>query len=353
MGRDAAIKDDWTTTRSPRSERSARVAQADHPPLRGGRAPERCCNPGLRCASDANGRLAFVAAVAGASRRASTIDPDGSRQTEVTDRPGDAGEHGLSWAPDGSSLLVVLSANHDLVYALRPDGKDLRRIEPALHRALPRRRRPGVHAVRHADRIRAAPPARHGRQRRRRGDLHDGRRRHARAAAHAADAPTSTEDHSATWSPDGRRIAFQRVNTTAAPGRPQRDLRHARRADPTCAASRLASLDASNPRWSRDGTRILFNYVAEPVDGKDANIYTVRLDGTGLTKLTHYSGGSAQAFVDDWSPDGTKIVFHFHDAGVDELYVMDADGSNPHPLTHLGPDASPRHAAWGTSHASP
>ena len=81
------------------------------------------------------------------------------------------------------------------------------------------------------------------------------------------------------------------------------------------------SLDASNPRWSGDGTRILFNDVAEPASGKDANIYTVRPDGTGLTKLTHYTGGTAQAFVDDWSPDGTKIV------------------------------ASPRHAAWGTSQA--
>ena len=111
------------------------------------------------------------------------------------------------------------------------------------------------------------------------------------------------------------------------------------------------SLDAGNPRWSRDGTRILFNDVAEPADGKDANIYTVRPDGTGLTKLTHYTGGTAQAFVDDWSPDGTKIVFHFQDAGVDDLYIVDADGSNPRPLTHLGANASPRHAAWGTSQA--
>ncbi|MCA1698231.1 MAG: hypothetical protein LC790_04730, partial [Actinobacteria bacterium] len=66
------------------------------------------------------------------------------------------------------------------------------------------------------------------------------------------------------------------------------------------------SMDASNPRWSRDGTSILFNDYAETVPGKSANLYTIRVDGTGLTKLTSYKGGTAQAFVNDWSPDGTK-----------------------------------------------
>ena len=164
--------------------------------------------------------------------------------------------------------------------------------------------------------------------------------------------PTSTEDHAATWSPDGRRLPFQRLNTTASPvGHSAIYVMSASGTD----VHRITpiSLDASNPRWSRDGTRILFNDVAEPVAGKDANLYTVRPDGSGLTKLTHYTGGTKQAFVDDWSPDGTKIVFHFQDTGVDDLYIVDADGSNPHQLTHLGSGASPRHAVWGTSQEAP
>ena len=299
----------------------------------------------------ANGRIAFVATEAGTAQ-VFTINPDGTGQTQVTHRPDGAGDQGLTWAPDGSSLLVVLSANRDIMYTMRPDGSGLRRISPRCSGRCLGDDNPAF--TRSGTRIafeRAFGPVTNDNA--------------AADGIFTMDAdgtrvvqltqktrPTSTEDHAATWSPDGRRLAFQRLNTIASPvGRSAIYVMSAsgtqlHRITPT-------SLDASNPRWSRDGTRILFNDAAEPADGKDANIYTVRPDGTGLAKLTNYSGGSAQAFVDDWSPDGSKIVFHFQDSGVDDLYIMDADGSNSHPLTHLGPSASPRHAAWGTSQATP
>jgi Tol biopolymer transport system component len=295
----------------------------------------------------ANGRLAFVTSEAD-QPQVFTINPDGSGQTQVTDRPDGAGENGLSWAPDGSSLLVVLSASRDIMYTMRPDGGDLRRISPpctghCLGDDEPAFTRSGTRIAFN----RAFGPV-----------TNDNAAVDAIFTMNADGTsvrqltqktrPTSTEDHSATWSPDGRRIAFQRLNTTASPvGRSAIYIMsasgtHLRRITPR-------SLDASNPRWSPDGSRILFNDVAEPTAGKDANIYTVHPDGTDLTKLTSYTDGTAQAFVDDWSPDGSKIVFHYQDTGVDDLYTMDADGSNPLRLTHLGPNPSPRHAAWGTS----
>ena len=163
-----------------------------------------------------NGRLAFVATEAGTTQ-VFTINPDGSGQTQVTHRPDGVGEYGLSWAPDGSEPARRAQRQprhhlHDAPRRQRPSTD-----QPTLHRALPRRRRPRLHAVWHADRV----------QPRVRTVTNDNA---AADAIFTMDAdgtnvkqltqkkrPTSTEDHAATWSPDGRRLAFQRLNTTASP----------------------------------------------------------------------------------------------------------------------------------------
>ena len=50
-------------------------------------------------------------------------------------------------------------------------------------------------------------------------------------------------------------------------------------------------------------------------------------DGSDIQRLTDLSG---LAVLPAWSPDGNKIAFSFRSSGslYNELYVMDADGSN-------------------------
>ncbi|WP_136468885.1 TolB family protein [Flagellimonas onchidii] len=71
---------------------------------------------------------------------------------------------------------------------------------------------------------------------------------------------------------------------------------------------------------------------------KDGNpeIYSMRIDGSNLTRLTHNE--KAEDFYPVFSPDGTKIVFESNRTGNFEIYVMDADGSNQKRLTDTPED---------------
>ena len=65
------------------------------------------------------------------------------------------------------------------------------------------------------------------------------------------------------------------------------------------------------------------------------------------TNLTNYNKGND--IRPDWSPDGTKITFISNSYGNNEIYVMDADGSNQTNLTNnVGYDESPKLSPDGT-----
>jgi len=59
-----------------------------------------------------------------------------------------------------------------------------------------------------------------------------------------------------------------------------------------------------------------------------------------------------QAFVGAWSPDGRKVVYYVRgpERGtpgvVNQLFVMNADGTNTHRLTNLPAGMDPSHPSW-------
>jgi Tol biopolymer transport system component len=101
----------------------------------------------------------------------------------------------------------------------------------------------------------------------------------------------------------------------------------------------------TRPSWSPDGQLIAFDggakqeatgaaEVLKAINQRD--IYTVRTDGTDLVRLTE----DQASFLPVWSPDGESIVFarSFGEPPPlgpqgSNIWVMEADGSNPRPLT--------------------
>ena len=123
-----------------------------------------------------------------------------------------------------------------------------------------------------------------------------------------------------SWSPDGSKIALNQLHmlgdTTV-----KLVVVNVDGSDLVELTKFLGLVDSRTPRWSPDGTKIVF---AERFD-----IFVVNADGTNLVNLTGQHKPGGRDLYPAWSPDGTKIVFQTNRVGNEEVYIMNADGSNP------------------------
>jgi Tol biopolymer transport system component len=79
------------------------------------------------------------------------------------------------------------------------------------------------------------------------------------------------------------------------------------------------------------------------VYSSEGDIFVVHADGTGRTQLTDHP---AEDFDPVWSPDGTQIAFRSHrDDGDEEVYLMNADGSDQRNLSNA-PNHGDYSPAW-------
>ncbi|HLQ25668.1 MAG TPA: hypothetical protein VK138_07240 [Acidiferrobacterales bacterium] len=77
----------------------------------------------------------------------------------------------------------------------------------------------------------------------------------------------------------------------------------------------------------------------------DGQVWVINSDGTGSKQLTE---DCSHRNSDDpsWSPDGKKILFSTGRSGRNELWVMDADGSNEKRISDIEAFPFPGRASW-------
>jgi TolB protein len=154
-------------------------------------------------------------------------------------------------------------------------------------------------------------------------------------------------DSEPQFSPDGSSIVFTRFKN------PRRSAIHRVSVDGT-GLERLTRwrLNASDPDWSPDGQMIAFDSGDRGGStGGGGNIYVMRADGSGRTRLTNHSRipeGEPFDLANNpvWSPSGTKIMYTHFLPNRTVLVAMNSDGSGKHVV--LDRPRFPNKVDWGT-----
>jgi Tol biopolymer transport system component len=166
---------------------------------------------------------------------------------------------------------------------------------------------------------------------------------------HQVTTNTMTEDDPGSFSPTGARLVFMRAGFDGPDTLDVVQLWGSNRVDQITPPGLFIAGFSGD--WSPHGNEIIFG--AKWPDAPRFSIYAVHSDGSGLREIPIADCGTAAAgcFQPRWSPDGTKIVFtRFSPASGRSIYTVDAAGGQPTPVTSGdGSDAVPD---WGAAPGS-
>jgi TolB protein len=260
------------------------------------------------------------------------VDADGSNLTRLTTDPG--ADLAPTWSPDGTRIAFVRHSVEDIesgktfIYVMNSDGTGETRLAEGLSPFWsPDGKRIAFLAQQEQDTEEWNP------------DVYV-------VSAEGADQTNLTKSDAQEffglslsvspssanpWSPDGRRLAFNRA--TFEPGDAEGQVE-------STIEIYIMNADGSGQKllterqgvfvgWSPDGKRLLFGAGSEE---EGFQLYVIGADGSGEKLLLDLPGQNPQGFP-AWSPDGARIAYTADRGGKDVIYVMNADGSGATPVT--------------------
>jgi Tol biopolymer transport system component len=134
----------------------------------------------------------------------------------------------------------------------------------------------------------------------------------------------------ADWSPLGDKIAFSGLRAGQ-----QYDTLFLMNPDGSGVHDLGAPRVGEGAVWSPDASEI--EYGAHNGDGNWA-VWSTNADGSGHRQLTHprlvFPAGSRGDNQGPWSPNGKRIAYSHWQPGGRQVWIMDADGSHQHRVTH-------------------
>ena len=139
------------------------------------------------------------------------------------------------------------------------------------------------------------------------------------------------------FSPDGRTLAFARSDETGT------DIFTANYVDRCCAQRLTVGRFADNlsPTFSPDGRRIAFVSTRSG----PPQIYVMAANGTDQELLAPFDYGATGASnAPEWSPDGARVVFHRDVSRSPQIFLVDVAGRRVTQLTSSGRNEDP---TWG------
>jgi Tol biopolymer transport system component len=147
---------------------------------------------------------------------------------------------------------------------------------------------------------------------------------------HEREIEPRTGGMAADWSPGGDKIAFSGLR----PGK-RFDTLFLMDPDGGALHDLGTPYGSEGAVWSPDARRI--EYGMHNGDGNWA-IWTMNVDGSDQRQLTHlrlvFPAGSGGDVPGPWSPDGKRIAYSAGQFRSREVWIMNADGSERHRVTH-------------------